>query len=151
MLNSVHWATYVHIDGWQHTHRIGPGRDEPDHCTIHLQELGAHHHRHLDHTVQRYLYTLDGRRGGLACPAGWRGFCRLCRWWGKLVYKQAAVVQTVSASSTEKHDSFHHQRGDICKLLLVVYIYCVLGQNSHLAFSYPLMTFSTTKKNFAPM
>ena len=84
-------------------------------CTLHTVLSGC---------VQRYLYTLDRQRGGLACPAGWRGLCRLGSegsW-----YISAAVVQTVRASSTEKHDSFPHHRGDSSKLLLPVYIYNVL-------------------------
>ena len=58
---------------------------------------------------QRYLYTLDRRRGGLACPAGWRGFCRLGgegSWYisNLLLYRQsgrAPLGNTTASVTTE--------------------------------------------------
>ena len=56
---------------------------------------------------QRYLYTLDRRRGGLACPAGWRGYCRLGgegSWYISklLLYRQSgrAPLRNTTASVT---------------------------------------------------
>ena len=76
---------------------------------------------------QRYLYTLDRRRGGLACPAGWRGFCRLG---GKgswhisklLLYRQSgrAPLRNTTASVTTEATALSCS----CQS---IYIYNVLG------------------------
>ena len=81
----------------------------------------------LSIAIQRYLYTLDRRRGGLACPAGWRGCCRLGGEGSWYISKLLLYRQSVRAPLRNMTASITTQATAISCSCQSIYVYSVLG------------------------